>query len=256
MISLKNAAQLDKMRASGRLLHQVLTALRPMVVPGATTRTLNDAAHRMITQSGAVPSFLGYNGFPAALCTSVNKIVVHGIPDDRPLQAGEIVGLDCGLILDGWHADSAYTAAVGAITPEAQRLIEVTEQCFWKGAAQAVKGNRIGDISQAVYDFATAHGYQPIRAMCGHGIGRQMHEDPEVPNFFEPGKGKGLRLQPGMTLAIEPMIAAGGWEVDMDNWYIATKDGSLCSNYEHTILITEGAPEVFTVPGRFGGAMA
>lgn len=246
MISVKNAQQIEKMRTAGRLLYDVLTALRALVVPGATTSQINIAAHRMITDAGASPSFLGYNGFPASLCTSVNDVVVHGIPNNTPLVEGDILGVDCGLVLNGWQADSAFTAGVGTISQEAQRLVSETEECFWVGASAARKGARIGDIGFAVQQYAQAHGYQPIRDLCGHGIGRKMHEEPEVPNFGE--RGHGPRLSPGMTLAIEPMIAQGGWEVDINDWDVRTRDRRLCSHYEHTILVTDGEPEILTLP--------
>ncbi|MDR1570453.1 MAG: type I methionyl aminopeptidase [Oscillospiraceae bacterium] len=246
MISVKNAAQIDKMRAAGRLLYEVLTALRPMIVPGAATIDIDRAAHRMIMDAGAKPSFLGYKDFPNSLCTSVNEVVVHGIPNGKPLVEGDILGVDCGVILDGWQSDSAFTAGVGRISREAQRLIDVTEQCFWKAVASSRKGARIGDIGFAVQSHAEANGYQPIRAMCGHGIGRKMHEDPEVPNYGE--RGHGFRLLSGMTIAIEPMIAAGGWEIDINGWDVVTRDHSLCAHYEHTILITDGEPEVLSLP--------
>lgn len=246
MISIKNAVQIDKMRAAGALLNEVLAALRSHIHPGMTTRQLDAIAYRMITQAGAVPSFLGYQGFPNSLCTSVNDVVVHGIPDDKPLKEGDILGIDCGVILDGWQSDSAFTAGVGKVSLEAQQLMDVTEACFWKGIAQARAGARVSDISHAVQEHARAYGYQPIRALCGHGIGRRMHEEPEVFNFGPPGRG--VRLQPGMTIAVEPMIAAGGWDVIIDGWYVATRDHSLCSHYEHTILITNDRPEILSLP--------
>jgi len=246
MISVKNAAQIDKMRAAGRLLHEVLAALRPMVKPGATTLDIDRKARRMIADAGAIPSFLGYRGFPAALCASVNAAVVHGIPNANPLAEGDILGVDCGVILDGWQSDSAFTVGVGRISEEARKLIAVTEECFWCAFAKARKGARVGDISWAIQRHAESFGYQPIRQMCGHGIGRKMHEEPEVPNFGEPGRGP--RLLVGMTLAIEPMIAAGGWEIDINGWDVVTHDRSLCAHYEHTVLITDGEPEILSIP--------
>ncbi|MEG0766754.1 MAG: type I methionyl aminopeptidase [Clostridia bacterium] len=247
MITIKNQEQIEMMRRAGRLLYQVLQQVKLAVKPGVSTLALDALAERLIRDAGAIPSFLGYGGFPASLCTSVNEIVVHGIPNQELLQEGDIIGLDCGLILDGWQADSALTVGVGAIAPAAQRLIDVTEACFWQGIAQAHVGNRISDIGHAVQAHAEANGYQPIRALCGHGIGREMHEDPEVLNYGTPGHG--LRLRPGMTLAVEPMIAMGGSAVDMQGWHVATADKSLCAHYEHTIVITTGgAPEVLTLP--------
>ncbi|MDR0395889.1 MAG: type I methionyl aminopeptidase [Oscillospiraceae bacterium] len=254
MISIKNDAQIEKMRAAGRLLHSVLEELRRYVKPGATTSFLNGIAHRMITDAGAKPSFLGYEGFPASLCTSVNDVVVHGIPNDEPLVEGDILGLDCGLVLDGWQADSAYTMGVGVISAEHKRLIDVTEECFWKGVSQMKPGRRLSDIGASVQAWAESNGYQPIRALCGHGIGREMHEDPEVPNYGKPGRGP--RLAAGMTLAIEPMIAMGGYEVDTEGWRVATRDHSWVSHYEHTVLITRGEPEILTLPDAARAAEA
>jgi len=249
MIGIRTEAQVEKMRTAGKLLYEVLTVLKTLIVPGATTRLLNDTAHKMITGAGAMPSFLGYDGFPASLCTSVNDVVVHGIPNERPLREGDILGVDCGLILEGWHADSAFTAGVGRISPEAQRLIDVTEACFWQAFDVVRKGYRVRDISRAIEDLALKNGYQPIHALCGHGIGRKMHEDPAIPNFVE--KIPGIRLQPGMTLAVEPMIAAGTWEVTMEGWHVATADKKLCAHYEHTLLVTYDVPQILTLPESF-----
>ncbi|MDR1599958.1 MAG: type I methionyl aminopeptidase [Oscillospiraceae bacterium] len=251
MISIKNDAQIEKMRAAGRLLYSVLAELRRYVAPGETTSRLNSIAHKMITDAGARPSFLGYEGFPASLCASVNEVVVHGIPNDDPLVEGDILGVDCGLVLDGWQADSAYTVGVGNISAEHRRLIDVTEECFWKGVSQMRQGGRLSDIGASVQAWAESNGYQVIRALCGHGIGREMHEDPEVPNFGRPGRGP--RLSPGMTLAIEPMIAMGGYEVDTDGWRVVTKDRSWVAHYEHTALVTRGEPEILTLPAARAG---
>ncbi len=253
MIGLKNEEQVRKMRRAGVLLHQVLQALRGMIQPGVTTKELDKLAEQMIRDAGAVPSFLGYNGFPASICASPDEQVVHGIPNEKPLREGQILSVDCGVILDGWQSDSAFTAPVGAASPEAMQLIRVTEECFYLALRQAREGNRIGDISAAVQTHAQAHGYGVIRDLCGHGIGAEMHEDPSIPNFGPPGRG--VRLRAGMTLAIEPMIAMGAWQVrqEDDGWTIVTRDRSLCSHYEHTVLVTDGDPEILSLPGAAVG---
>ena len=250
MISLKNPDQIGKMRVAGALLYEVLQQVRAAVKPGVTTAQLNDLAEKLIRRNHAIPSFLNYEGYPASICASVDDAVVHGIPSKKQvLREGQIISIDCGLILDGWQADSAFTVGVGEISEAAQKLIDVTEQCFWRAARQAVAGNRLGDVGHACQELAEANGYGVIRDLTGHGIGREMHEDPPVYNFGVPGKG--LKMRKGMTIAIEPMISAGDWRVtcDADKWCYRTRDRSLCSHYEHTIAINEGAlPEILTYP--------
>ena len=249
MISLKNPDQIAKMRVAGALLYEVLQQVRAAVKPGVTTAQLNNLAEKLIRRSHAIPSFLNYEGYPASICASVDDAVVHGIPSTKQvLREGQIISIDCGLILDGWQADSAFTVGVGEISPEAQKLIDVTEECFWRAARQAVAGNRLGDVGHACQELAESHGYGVIRDLTGHGIGREMHEDPPVYNFGTPGKG--LKLRKGMTIAIEPMISAGDWRVtcDADQWCYRTRDRSLCSHYEHTIAIGDGLPEILTYP--------
>ena len=251
MIFIKNAAQLDRMRAAGQLLHEIMQKLREVIRPGETTAAIDAYAEELIRRAGAVPSFLDYRGYPASICASVDDEVVHGIPSVKQvLRTGSILSVDCGLVLDGWQADSAFTMGIGIISPELERLIHVTEQCFFEGARQAVTGNRVSDIGHAVQTLAESQGYGVIRDLTGHGIGRNMHEDPSVPNFGEPGRG--ARLRAGMTLAIEPMISLGSWQVKEmeDGWTIKTLDGSACAHYEHTIAVREdGPPEVLTLPG-------
>ncbi len=251
MISLKNPDQIGKMRESGALLYEVMQKLRSAVKPGVSTAALDVYAEQLIRKNHAIPSSLHYEGFPASICASVDDQVVHGIPSEKQiLREGQIISIDCTLLLDGWQADSAFTVGVGEISAEAQSLIEITEQCFWKGVRQAVAGNRLGDIGHAVQSWAEGHGCGVIRDLTGHGIGREMHEDPPVYNVGEPGRG--LRLRKGMTLCVEPMICAGDWrvKVDDDEWGIRTRDGSLCAHYEHTIAINEsGLPEILTYPG-------
>ena len=249
MISLKNPDQIAKMRTAGALLYEVLQQVRAAVKPGVTTAQLNNLAEKLIRRSHAIPSFLNYEGYPASICASVDDAVVHGIPSTKQvLREGQIISIDCGLILDGWQADSAFTVGAGEISSEAQKLIDVTEECFWRAARQAVAGNRLGDVGHACQELAESHGYGVIRDLTGHGIGREMHEDPPVYNFGTPGKG--LKLRKGMTIAIEPMISAGDWRVtcDADQWCYRTRDRSLCSHYEHTIAIGDGLPEILTYP--------
>ena len=251
MIYLKNAQQLDCMRRSGALLYEVLCRLREAIKPGMSTAELDVYAEQLIRKHKAIPSFLDYQGYPASICASINDEVVHGIPaDDVIIREGDIISVDCGLILDGWQADSAFTVGVGEISAEARKLIDVTEESFFKGVRKAIAGNHLGDIGHAVQAHAESFGYGVVRDLTGHGIGRDMHEDPSVPNFGRPGHG--TRLRAGMTLAIEPMIAMGDYHVAQldDGWTIVTEDGSLCSHYEHTIAINEnGLPELLTFPG-------
>ena len=233
MIYLKNAQQLDCMRKAGALLFEVLCRLKEAVKPGVSTAALDVYAEQLILKHKATPSF------------------VHGIPSDKVIiRDGDVVSIDCGLILDGWQADSAFTVGVGKLDPQRRQLIDVTEECFFKGARQALNGNHLGDIGHAIQAYAESFGYGVIRDLTGHGIGRSMHEDPSVPNFGTPGHG--VKLRPGMTLAIEPMIAMGDYQVSQleDGWTVVTDDGSVCSHYEHTIAINEkGLPELLTYPG-------
>jgi len=252
VITVKNSEQIACMRRAGALLYKVLQAVAREVKPGVTTASLDRLAETMIRDHGAVPSFLGYDGFPASLCTSVDSCVIHGIPSEgQILRGGSILSLDCGLILDGWQADSALTVPVGEISQAARRLIEVTEQAFFAGAAKALNGNTLGDIGGAVQSVAEGAGYGVIRDYTGHGIGRDMHEEPAVYNFGLPGHGQ--RIRAGMTLAIEPMISQGDWHTDEgdDGWAVLTRDGNLSAHYEHTVAITEdGLPEILTLPGH------
>ena len=250
MITIKNSAQIQKMREAGAMLHEVLTQLKGKIEPGISTYELDRFAEKLIRSFGAVPSFLNYNGFPATLCTSVDSQVVHGIPSKSTvLKEGQIVSIDAGLILDGWQSDSAFTAPVGRISDEAQRLIDVTEESFFAALDVAKEGYRISDIGHVVQKYVEERGFSTVRALCGHGIGRELHEDPSVPNYGIPGHG--VRLRRGMTICIEPMIAAGDYHVKTlkDGWTVVTSDGSLCSHYEHTILITDGEPELLSYPG-------
>lgn len=250
MITIKNTAQIAKMREAGAILHEVLEQLRRKIEPGITTKELDRFAEKLIRSYGAIPSFLNYEGYPASICASVDSQVVHGIPSSSTvLKEGQILSIDSGLILDGWQSDSAFTVGVGEISAQAQRLIDVTEQSFFAALEVAREGFRISDIGHTVQQYVEQRGFSTVRALCGHGIGREMHEEPSVPNYGVPGHG--VRLRRGMTICIEPMIAAGDYHVKtlQDGWTVVTTDGSLCSHYEHTILITDGEPELLSLPG-------
>jgi methionyl aminopeptidase len=244
---LKRADEIEKMRAAGAILGECLSQLAASVREGITTAGLDGEADAFIRDHGCVPGFLGYNGFPKSLCVSVNNEVVHGIPGPRVIPDGVLVSLDCGLILDGWWADSGLSVACGEPSPEVRRLIEVTGEALDRGIAAAQPGNHIGDIGHAVQSVVESHGYSEVRNYVGHGIGRNMHEPPQVPNYGEPGTGN--LLKPGYVLAIEPMVNAGSAEVELleDEWTVVTADGRLSSYFEHTVAITERGPEVLTL---------
>ena len=236
------------MRQAGRIVAEVLDLLRGMVKLGITTADLNQAAVERIELRGGRPTFKGYRGYPAHICTSINDELVHGIPSrNRRLQEGDIVSLDLGVTYQGFVGDAGTTVAVGEIHPETRRLMEVTEASLHAGIAQARAGNRIGDISAAVQKRVEADGFSVIREYTGHGVGRQMHEDPQVPNFGKAGRG--IALKPGMTFAIEPMVSQGDWRTRVldDGWTVVTADHSLSAYYEHTIAVTEGEPEIMTM---------
>ena len=235
------------MRRAGAVVAQVLVEIAELVKPGATTADLDLFAQTRTKELGAKPAFKGYHGFPATLCVSVNEEVVHGIPSKkRVLKDGDIVGIDFGVILDGWFGDSARTFAVGKISPEAQKLLEITEKSLHLGIEQARGGHHLFDIGHAVQNFVESHGYSVVREFVGHGIGKNLHEDPQVPNFGI--RGKGMLLKPGMVLAIEPMINAGKPEVRVlsDGWTAVTVDKALSAHFEHTVAITEQGPEILT----------
>ena len=250
MIILKNASQIAKMRDAGKLLFEVEQQIREQIQSGMTTADLDVLAEQLIRKGGGIPSEKGYQGYPCSICASVNDVVVHGIPSDTiTLREGDIISVDCTLVLDGWQADSAFTVGIGKISPEARKLIIATEECFWEGIRQCVTGKRLGDVGHAIEAHAKANGLNPIREYTGHGIGREMHEDPSVFNYGEPGRG--LRLRQGMTIAVEPMIVQGDWHIsnDPDGWTVRTRDHKLCSHYEHTIAVNgEGYPEILTLP--------
>lgn len=247
MVSLKSHAEIAKMKASGEILRDLLAYLGEHIKPGVTTRHLDSLAYEFITARGAYPSFLHYEGYPGSICASVNEMVVHGIPGSRKLKEGDIIGIDVGAVLDGYHGDAARTFAVGEISPEDARLIEVTRECFFKAVEVMTEGNRLSDIAKAVQTHAESNGYSVVRALTGHGIGRAMHEDPQVPNFVTPGLG--MRLKNGMVLAVEPMINQGTWQVKFldDGWGVVTRDGKKSAHYENTVAITEDGPQILTL---------
>lgn len=246
MVVIKRADELATMRRSGRLAAEVREALRQAVRPGISLLELDRLAEQRIVEAGGTPSFKGYEGFPANICASVNEEVVHGIPSDRRLQEGDIVSIDLGVILDGWHSDTATTVAVGEVREDLARLLQVTEDSLTRAIGQAVPGHRLSDISNAVEETVRGHGYGIVRELAGHGIGRQMHEDPMVVNYGPPGQG--LVLREGMTLAIEPMINLGSAEIeiDADGWTIRTRDRRPSAHFEHTVAVAE-EPLVLTV---------
>jgi methionyl aminopeptidase len=249
-IELRSARDLEGLRAAGQVVHAVLEELTRAAVPGVSTAALDQVALRGARSRGAAPAFLGYHGFPASLCVSVNDEVVHGIPSERRLLAeGDVVGLDYGVVLDGWYADAARTVAVGRVAPEAARLLAVTEGALARAIAAARPGARLGDVGAAIQAHVEGAGFSEVRDFVGHGIGRRLHEPPQVPNVGTAGRGPVLR--PGMVIAIEPMVNAGGAGVVTldDGWTARTMDGSLSAHFEHTVAITEAGPEVLTGPG-------
>ncbi len=248
MIVTKTRRELERMRRAGSLLAEVLAEVVARVEPGVTTARLDKVCETAILKRGARPSFKGYRGFPASLCASVNEEVVHGIPGPRRLKEGDIVSLDFGVCLDGYHADAAVTVAVGEVDEEARRLLETTERALAAGVMECLPGKRVGDISHAIQVVAEAAGFSPVREYVGHGIGRELHEDPPVPNYGPPGRGP--VLVEGMTLALEPMVNAGGPETRVlgDGWTVVSSDGSLSAHFEHTVAVTSDGPWVLTLP--------
>ena len=247
MIAIKTDEQLERMRAAGRITALARRAAADAVAPGVTTDEIDRIVRKTIEEAGAKPSFLGYGGFPASACISVNDEVIHGIPSrKRVLRTGDLVKIDVGAYIGGFHGDCACTVACGEVSDEARRLIEVTRQSFYEGIKFAREGCRVSDISAAVQAYAQANGFSVVRSFVGHGVGRQLHESPEVPNFGRPGHG--VRLQRGMTLAVEPMVNAGVYDVRVlsDGWTVKTKGGKLSAHYENTIAITDGEPEILT----------
>lgn len=251
MIVLKTKRELECMRETGRITAGALQAGCRAVEPGRTTMEIDRVIHDYIVSHGAIPSSLGYGGFPGSACISVNDQVIHGIPSkDRKICEGDIVSIDVTALYKGFNGDTAYTVAVGEVGEDVAQLMRVTAECLQKGVAAAQAGSRISDISRAVQTHAESFGYGVIRDFVGHGVGAKMHEEPEVPNFVDPRHGRGPRLMPGMTIAVEPMIAMGTWQVKQlsDGWTIVTKDGKPAAHYEHTIAITDNGPVILTLP--------
>ena len=247
MIAIKNERELVMMRQACKITAAARALAGEMVRPGVTTKQIDKAVHDFIVSQGAKPSFLNYNGYPGSACVSVNETVIHGIPDGRVLKEGDIVSIDVGAYYKGFHGDCAATFPCGTISAEAQKLIDVTKQSFFEGIRLATPGHRVSDISHAIQTYVESNGFSVVRSFVGHGVGRQLHEDPEVPNFGRPGHGP--RLLKGMTLAIEPMVNVGVYDVRVlkDGWTTVTADGKLSAHYENTVLITDGEPEILTV---------
>lgn len=248
VVTIKSAEEIEKMRRAGRLLARVHEELAKAIRPGVSTKEIDRVCEELIRGCGCTPNFLNYEGYPASVCVSVNEEVVHGIPrEDRILREGDIVSLDTGLIYEGYHSDAARTYGIGQISPDAEKLIEVTRECFFRGIVYARAGKHLHEISNAIAAHAIAHDYGIVHDLVGHGIGRKLHEPPHIPNF--PQRRRGIRLKAGMTLAIEPMINIGTGEVDWldDEWTVVSADHSLSAHYENTVLVTDGEPEILTL---------
>lgn len=250
MIIYKSEAEIEMMRQSSQIVARILSELKEMIRPGLETRELDSYAETRARELGAVPAFKGYRGYPASLCVSVNEEIVHGIPSGRRLQEGDLVSLDFGVVYEGFYGDAALTVPVGEVSDLARKLIEVAERAFYRGLEELKIGQRLSDVSAAIQQEVERGGFSVIRAFVGHGIGRSLHEEPQLPNFGLPGHGP--RLKKGLTLAIEPMIAAGHWEVEVlsDGWTAVTKDRSLSAHYEHTVALTEHGVEILTLDSR------
>lgn len=248
MITIKSAKQIEKMRKACAITRDALKVIEKNIHPGISTKQLDKIAHDFIISKGGKPNFLNYNGFPGSICASVNDEVVHGFPDKHTiLKEGDIISIDMGTVLDGWHSDAARTFPVGKVSPEAQKLIDVTRECFFEGVKHVKHGAKLGDVSAAIQAHAEAHGYGVVRDLVGHGVGQALHEDPSVPNFGKAGHG--VRLAAGMTLAIEPMINEGTYKVELldNDWTVVTADGKLSAHYENTVLVTKDGYEILTL---------
>ena len=247
-ISIKSERDISRMREAGKILADVHDKLEEIIAPGISTLDIDRKGEELIRKAGCIPSFLNYEGYPASICVSVNDEVVHGIPtDSRKLEEGDIVSLDAGVIYEGYHSDAARTYGVGTISEESKRLIEITRLSFYEGIQNAYAGNHLHDISAAIQKFVEKNGFSVVRDLVGHGVGTQLHEEPQIPNYKPVGRGP--KLRPGMTLAIEPMVNAGDWKIWIleDDWTVVTRDGSNSAHYENTILITEGEPEILSL---------
>lgn len=248
MIIRKTPRQIQQMKEAGRIVWHVHQELAKVIAPGITTRELDALAERLIRQAGGIPTFKGYHGYPGSICASVNEVVIHGIPGERALAEGDVIAIDLGVTYGGWVGDSAYTHPVGRVSPEAERLLEVTRNALEKAFARCYPGNRLGDVGHAVQSYVESQGFSVVRDFVGHGVGERMHEDPPVPNYGLPGTG--VTLRPGMVLAIEPMVNAGTEEVRVlrDGWTVVTADGRYSAHFEHTVAITEDGPVILTKP--------
>lgn len=246
MIYVKSSAEIAKMKVSGRIVYDTLSEVEKHIQAGITTKELDQIARNYILSQGAKPSFLNYNGYPASICASINEVVIHGIPSSRKLKDGDIISIDVGAVKDGYHGDAARTFAVGNVDSEAKRLIDVTKQSFFEGLKFARHGERLGSVQAAIQKYVESSGFGIVRNYCGHGIGKEMHESPEIPNYGT--EGRGIRLVKGMTIAVEPMVTYGSYATTVlnDGWTVVTLDGSLSAHYENTILITDGEPELLT----------
>ena len=247
-ISIKSEREISQMREAGKILADLHDKLEEIIAPGISTLDIDRKGEELIRKAGCIPSFLNYEGYPASICVSVNDEVVHGIPtDSRKLEEGDIVSLDAGVIYEGYHSDAARTYGVGTISEESKRLIEITRLSFYEGIQNAYAGNHLHDISAAIQKFVEKNGFSVVRDLVGHGVGTQLHEEPQIPNYKPVGRGP--KLRPGMTLAIEPMVNAGDWKIWIleDDWTVVTRDGSNSAHYENTILITEGEPEILSL---------
>ncbi len=248
-ILLRSRQQIARMREAGRLVAEIFEVLRPHVRPGVNMRELDRIAAKHIRSRGATPAYKGYRGFPATICVAPNNVICHGIPDNTALREGDIVGIDIGARLNGWYGDSCVTYPVGAISPEAQRLLDVTQEAMWRGIRAAQAGKRLGDVGAAIQAYVESQGCSIVREWTGHGVGERLHEDPSVPHFGKPGTG--IKLRPGFIFTIEPMVNAGGHEAVLDQkdgWTVRTADGSLSAQFEHAIVITDNGPEILTLP--------
>ena len=246
MINIKSPHEIECMRKSGAILRDCLLFLGERVKPGVSTKRLDEFAYDYIKRHDSTPSFLGYGGFPGTICASIDEVVVHGFPSDRRLKEGEIIGVDCGLVFKGWQADAARTFLVGEVSEEKKRLVDTTRESFFEGVKQFKAGGRLGDIGFAIASYCEERGFSVVREYTGHGVGANLHEDPSVPNFGTPGRG--VRLLPGMTIAIEPMINQGSAAIrtQPDGWTVRTKDGKLSAHFEHTVAITADGPKIMT----------
>ena len=248
-ILLRSGRQIAQMREAGRLVAETFEVLRPHVRPGVTTGELDQIAENYIRSRGAVPAYKGYRGFPATICVAPNNVICHGIPNDTPLHEGDIIGIDIGARLNGWYGDACITLPVGAISAEAQKLLDVAQEGMWRGIRAAQAGKRLGDVGAAIQRYVEENGFSVVREYTGHGVGQRLHEEPSVPHFGRPGTGE--RLQPGFIFTIEPMVNAGRHEAmldPVDGWTVRTADGSLSAQFEHSLVITNNGPELLTLP--------